>query len=68
MKSVAIESKRVRDVSITHVKYGSIEVTMKQVGECKVIATEGRGNVRQVKSIARLLHKSILQGGVNVDS
>jgi hypothetical protein len=32
---------------------------MKQVGDRKVIKSQGRGNVRQVKAIVRALHKTI---------
>ncbi|HHJ4378077.1 TPA: hypothetical protein ACQJWS_002789 [Citrobacter freundii] len=59
MSGVYFESKRIGDISCTHVKIGSVEAIMKQVGDRKVIKSQGRGNVRQVKAIARELHKSI---------
>ncbi|PUV97473.1 hypothetical protein B7T06_06360 [Cronobacter sakazakii] len=59
MSGVYFESKRVGDISCTHVKVDGVEATMKQVGECKSIESKGRGNVRQVKTIARALHKII---------
>ncbi len=59
MSGVYFESKRVGDISCTHVKVGGVEAIMKQIGERKVIESKGRGNVRQVKTIARALHKTI---------
>jgi hypothetical protein len=59
MKGVYFESKRVRDISCTHVKIGGVEAIMKQIGDRKVIKSQGRGNVRQVKTITRELHKAI---------
>ncbi|KAB0849151.1 hypothetical protein FZI10_12095 [Cronobacter sakazakii] len=59
MSGVYFESRRVGDISCTHVKIDGVEAIMKQVGERKVIESKGRGNVRQVKSIARALHKII---------
>lgn len=59
MSGVYFESKRVGDISCTHVKSGGIEAIMKQIGDRKAIKCQGRGNVRQVKSIARELHKAI---------
>lgn len=59
MSGVYIESNRLGDISVTHVKCGDVEAIMKQVGERKVIKSQGRGNVRQVKTIARALHKVI---------
>lgn len=59
MSGVYFESKRIGDISCTHVKSGDVEATMKQVGDRKVIESRGRGNIRQVKAIARALHKAI---------
>lgn len=59
MSGVYFESKRVGDISCTHVKVGGIEAIMKQAGDRKVIKCRGRGNVRQVKAITRSLHKTI---------
>jgi len=59
MSGVYFESKRVGDISCTHVKVGGVEAIMKKIGERKVIESKGRGNVRQVKAIARALHKTI---------
>lgn len=59
MSSVYFESKRVGHISCTHVKVGGVEAIMKQIGDKKVIKSQGRGNVRQVKEITRALHKAI---------
>lgn len=59
MSGVCFESKRVGDISCTQVKANGVEVIMKQVGDRKVIKSQGRGNVRQVKAIVRALHKAI---------
>lgn len=59
MSGVYFESKRLGDISCTHVKIGGVEAMMKQVGDRKVIKSQGRGNVRQVKSIVRALNKTI---------
>ncbi|MFB8473734.1 hypothetical protein [Klebsiella michiganensis] len=59
MSSIHFESKRIGDISCTHVKIGGVEAMMKQVGDRKVIKSQGRGNVRQVKAIVRALHKTI---------
>ncbi|HHG1327120.1 TPA: hypothetical protein ACPUMQ_003161 [Klebsiella pneumoniae] len=59
MSGVYFESKRHGDISCTHVKIGGVEAMMKQVGDRKVIKSQGRGNVRQVKAIVRALHKTI---------
>ncbi|WP_313020988.1 hypothetical protein [Atlantibacter hermannii] len=59
MSGVYFESKRLGDISCSHVKIGGIEAMMKQVGDRKVIKSHGRGNVRQVKAIVRALHKTI---------
>lgn len=59
MSSIYFESKRLGDISCTHVKIGGVEAMMKQVGDRKVIKSQGRGNVRQVKAIVRALHKTI---------
>ena len=61
MSVVDFESKRIGEISFTRVRVGGIEATMKQVRDRKVIKSQGRGNVRQVKSIARTLHKTIQQ-------
>jgi hypothetical protein len=53
MSGVYFESKRIGDISCTHVKIGGVEAMMKQVGDRKVITSQGRGNVRQVKAIVR---------------
>lgn len=44
MSGVYFESKRVGDISCTHVKVGGVEAIMKQIGERKVIESKGRGN------------------------
>ncbi len=59
MSGVYFESKRIGDISCTHVKTDGVEAIMKQIGDRKVIKSCGRGNVRQVKSIVRALHKAI---------
>lgn len=59
MSKVYFESKRVGDISCTHVKVGGVQAIMKQVGDRKVIKSQGRGNIRQVKVITRALHKTI---------
>lgn len=59
MSGVYFESKRHGDITCTHVKIGGVEAMMKQVGDRKVIKSQGRGNVRQVKAIVRALHKTI---------
>ncbi|HBR1855616.1 TPA: hypothetical protein L9M38_001844 [Klebsiella quasipneumoniae subsp. quasipneumoniae] len=59
MSGVYFESKRLGDISCTHVKIDGIEAMMKQVGDRQVIKSQGRGNVRQVKAIVRELHKAI---------
>jgi len=59
MKGVYFESKKKGDISCTHVKIGPVEAIMKQIGDLKSIKSQGRGNVRQVKTIARALHKAI---------
>ncbi|EHI4710294.1 hypothetical protein EIB26_12055 [Salmonella enterica subsp. enterica serovar Singapore] len=59
MSSVYFESKKIGNISYTQVKAGGVEAIMKQVGDRKVIKSRGRGNVRQVKTIARTLHKTI---------
>ncbi|MDK1059094.1 hypothetical protein QMT18_18255 [Cronobacter sakazakii] len=59
MSGVYFESKKIGDISCTQVKSGGVEVIVKQVGDRKVIKSQGRGNVRQVKDIARSFHKAI---------
>ncbi|MCM7780417.1 hypothetical protein M8T12_04915 [Enterobacter ludwigii] len=59
MSSVYFESKKIGNISYTQVKVGGVEAIMRQVGDRKVIKSRGRGNVRQVKTIARTLHKTI---------
>lgn len=59
MSGVYFESKRLGDISCTHVKIVGVEAMMKQVGDRKVIKSQGRGSVRQVKAIVRALHKTI---------
>lgn len=57
MSGIHFESNRLGDIAVTIVNCGNIEAAMKQVGKCKVIKSQGRGNVRQAKALVRALHK-----------
>jgi hypothetical protein len=52
MSGVYFESKRIGDISCTHVKIGGVEAMMKQIGDRKVITSQGRGNVRQKQKLS----------------
>jgi len=59
MKDVDVISERVGDCSYTRVSNSNLVVTLEQIGSTKSLTTYGRGNVRQMKAIARWFHKSL---------
>lgn len=54
-----IEAVRHGDLSFVQVKIGGVLVTMQKEGELVGITTKGRGNVRFVKSQAKLIHQML---------
>lgn len=59
MKNVDVISERVGDCSYTRASNSNLVVALEQIGSKKSFTTHGRGNVRQMKAIARWFHKSL---------
>ncbi|EOA2942006.1 hypothetical protein ACHY88_001598 [Escherichia coli] len=58
MKNIDVVFERQGDSSYTRVNAGHLIATVEQVGANKTISIYGRGNVRQMKAIAREIHKA----------
>lgn len=59
MKSIDVISERQGNIAYTRVNIGNLLAVVEQVGDVKTITTHGRGNIRQLKEIARKIHKAI---------
>nr|DAU58099.1 MAG TPA: hypothetical protein [Caudoviricetes sp.] len=58
MKNIDVVFERQGDCSYTIVNAGHLIAMVEQVGANKTISIYGRGNVRQLKAIARKDHKA----------
>lgn len=58
MKNIDVVFERQGDYSYTRVNAGNLIALVEQVGANKTITIYGRGNVRQLKAIAREIHNA----------
>ncbi|ORM55972.1 hypothetical protein HA41_00635 [Pantoea conspicua] len=59
MSNANIQSAKIGNRSRTVVEVDRLKVTLSQINDMKHMSVVGRGNVRQVKTIARAIHKAI---------
>lgn len=59
MKHLKIDAKGCGESSVVTVESGDLRAEAKRVGALRVISVAGRGNVRQIKTIAKIFLISI---------
>ncbi|OBU09843.1 hypothetical protein [Morganella psychrotolerans] len=59
MKQYGIEAERIGEVSIVTVSNGNLHATAECIGQVRRMSVTGRGNVRQIKTIAKIFQKTI---------
>ncbi|OBU09677.1 hypothetical protein AYY18_19325 [Morganella psychrotolerans] len=59
MKRYNIEARRNGEACIVNVSGGTLHAELKCVGELRSISVTGRGNVRQIKAIAKIFQKTV---------
>ncbi|WP_274371515.1 hypothetical protein [Morganella morganii] len=59
MKRYDIEAEKIGESYLVTVSSGGLHAEVKGVGRVRWISVTGRGNVRQIKSIAKIFQKTI---------
>ncbi|WP_341993584.1 hypothetical protein [Morganella morganii] len=59
MKRYDIEAEKIGESYLVTVSNGSLHAKVKGVGQVRCISVTGRGNVRQIKTIAKIFQKAI---------
>lgn len=59
MKRYDIEAEKIDESYLVTVSSGSLHAEVKGVGQVRWVSVTGRGNVRQIKVIAKIFQKTI---------
>ncbi|GKX60658.1 hypothetical protein [Leminorella grimontii] len=60
-KVISVESRKANNVSITTVNLNGLTAEFRQANSIKKLTVSGRGNVRQIKAIAKEFHRAITE-------